>query len=70
MSASTSRQRLYRSKDERMLFGVCGGFGTYFDMDPTLVRLVFVLLTLATGIGLVIYLIMAIITPQEPEGAR
>jgi phage shock protein C len=53
-----------------MLFGVCGGFGTYFDMDPTLVRLVFVLLTLATGIGLVIYLIMAIITPQEPEGAR
>ena len=48
MSAPTSVERLYRSKSERMLFGVCGGFATYFDLDPTLVRLIFVLLTLAT----------------------
>ncbi len=68
MSTSTSRRRLYRSKDERMLFGVCGGFATYFDMDPTLVRLVFVLLTLATGIGLIVYLAMAVITPRDPAG--
>ena len=68
MSASTSRQRLYRSQSERMLFGVCGGLATYFDLDPTLVRLVIVLLTLATGIGLIVYIVMAIITPQDPAG--
>jgi phage shock protein C len=51
-----------------MLFGVCGGLATYFDLDPTLVRLVFVLLTLATGIGLIVYIVMAIITPQDPAG--
>ncbi len=66
MSAPTSVERLYRSKSERMLFGVCGGLATYFDLDPTLVRLIFVLLTLATGIGLIIYIVMAIITPQDP----
>lgn len=70
MSTSISRNRLYRSTDERMLFGVCGGFATYLDMDPTLVRLAIVLLTLASGIGLVIYFTMAIITPQEPEGTQ
>ena len=68
VSVSTSRQRLYRSRSERMLFGVCGGLATYFDLDPTLVRLVFVLLTLATGIGLIVYIVMAIITPQDPAG--
>ena len=51
-----------------MLFGICGGLGTYFDLDPTLVRLLFVLLTLATGIGLIVYLVLAIIMPQEPAG--
>ena len=66
MGAPTSVERLYRSKSERMLFGVCGGLATYFDLDPTLVRLIFVLLTLATGIGLIIYIVMAIITPQDP----
>ncbi len=66
MSTPTSVERLYRSKSERMLFGVCGGLATYFDLDPTLVRLIFVLLTLATGIGLIIYIVMAIITPQDP----
>ena len=68
MNASDSRRRLYRSKDERMLFGICGGIGTYFDLDPTLVRLLFVLLTLATGIGLIVYVVMAIIMPQDPAG--
>ena len=68
MNTSDSRRRLYRSEDERMLFGVCGGLGAYFDLDPTLVRLVFVLLTFATGIGLIVYLAMAIITPRDPAG--
>ena len=69
VSVSTSRQRLYRSRSERMLFGVCGGLATYFDLDPTLVRLVFCVAdALATGIGLIVYIVMAIITPQDPAG--
>ena len=60
----TMEKRLTRSKTNRMLFGVCGGIGEYFGIDPTLVRLAFVLLTLANGIGLVIYIILAIIMPS------
>lgn len=61
----TKEKRLTRSKSDRMVFGVCGGLGKYFGIDPTLVRLGFVLLALLDGIGVVIYIILAIITPQE-----
>jgi phage shock protein PspC (stress-responsive transcriptional regulator) len=60
----TMERRLTRSKTNRMIFGVCGGLGEYFGIDPTLVRLAFVLLTLANGVGLVIYIILAIIMPS------
>ena len=58
-------KRLTKSKSNRMLFGVCGGLGEYFGVDPTLVRLVFVLLALVDGIGIVLYIILAIIMPRE-----
>ena len=61
-------RRLYRSRKERMVAGVCGGLAEYFDIDPTIVRLVAVLLALAGGPGLVIYIVMAIIVPEEPVG--
>ncbi|MFO7646844.1 PspC domain-containing protein, partial [Halomonas campaniensis] len=48
-----------------MLFGVCAGVAHYFNIDPVIVRLLAVLLTLWNGIGLVIYLILALIMPQE-----
>ena len=55
-------RRLYRSRDERMVAGVAGGIAEYFNIDPTLVRLAFVALTLVGGgIGL-----LAIIMPLEP----
>lgn len=62
-----TEKRLKRSRSERMLFGVCGGLGKYFGVDPTLIRLAFVFLILLSGIfpGIVIYIIMAIIMPQE-----
>jgi phage shock protein C len=61
-------KRLYRSRDERMVAGVAGGIGEYLDLDPTLLRLAFVALTLAGGgSGLLAYLILAIIMPLEPE---
>jgi len=50
-----------------MLFGVCGGLGTYFSVDPTVVRLLFVLAFLLGGHGLLAYLIIALVVPIEPE---
>jgi phage shock protein C len=58
---------LYRSQDERMLAGVCGGIADYFKIDPTIVRLIFVALGFTSiGTWLLIYLVMAIIMPEEP----
>lgn len=59
-------KRLYKSEDNRILCGVCGGVGEYLGIDPTLVRLVWVLITLAAGAGLLLYIIAAIIMPREP----
>jgi phage shock protein C len=61
-------KRLYRSRDEQMLAGVCGGVAEYFDVDPTLIRLLFVLLALAGGPGLLAYLILWIVIPERPAG--
>ena len=59
-------KRLYRSRDERMVAGVCGGLAKYLNIDPTLVRLAFVGFTLAGGAGVLLYAILAIIIPLEP----
>lgn len=62
------RERLYRSRTERMFLGVAGGLGEWFDVDPSFVRIAFVLLTVAGGAGILIYIAMAIIVPERPEG--
>ena len=62
-------KRLYRSRNERMIAGVCGGIAEYFNIDPTLVRLVFVFAALAGGPGLIAYLIMLIVVPEEPSAS-
>lgn len=59
-------KRLTRSKSEKMIAGVCGGLAMYLGLDPTLVRLIFLLVSLAGGQGVLIYLLMWVITPQEP----
>jgi len=58
-------KRLYRSRDDRMICGVCGGLAKYFDLDPTIVRILFVLLVFANGLGILAYIIMAIVVPLE-----
>ena len=63
---STETQKLYRSRDERMIGGVCGGLGEFFGIDPTLIRLLFVLLTIFGGSGVLVYLVMLLIVPEEP----
>jgi phage shock protein PspC (stress-responsive transcriptional regulator) len=60
-------RRLYRSRTQRMIGGVCGGLGEYFDIDPTIVRLLFVVTAVAGGPGLLAYIIMLIVVPSEPE---
>ncbi len=60
-------KKLYRSSKERMIGGVCGGLGEYFAVDPTLIRLLFVAALLLGGHGLLIYLILLILVPAEPD---
>ena len=58
-------KRFYRSYD-RMLGGVCGGIAEYFDIDPTLVRLAYVVLTFGTAFsGIIVYLLLWIIMPER-----
>ena len=60
-------RRLYRSKYDRMIWGVCGGLAKYFNVDPAIIRVIMVLLIFAHGLGIVAYVILAIITPIEPS---
>lgn len=61
-------KKLYRSVRDRKLGGVCGGLGEYFGIDPTLVRLAWVLFGLLAGSGLLAYLIAWLVIPEAPEG--
>lgn len=60
-------KRLYRSRTDKVLGGVCGGFAEYFDVDPTLIRLFWVLLIFVNGVGILAYIIAWIIMPQKPK---
>ena len=60
-------KRLYKSADNKMLAGVCGGVADYFGIDPTLVRLGWVLFCALGGSGFLAYIIAAIIIPRNPQ---
>ena len=62
-------KRLYRSRDERIIWGVCGGIAKYFGVDPTFIRLIAVLTLFLALTGILIYIILAIIMPLEPAKA-
>ena len=59
-------KRLYKSNTNKVIDGVCGGIGEYFNIDPTLVRLAWVVFCALGGSGLLAYIIMAIIMPSRP----
>lgn len=59
-------KKLYRSNENRILFGVAGGLGEYFEVDPVWVRLALVVLALMGGPGLLAYLIMWLVVPRAP----
>lgn len=58
-------KRIYRSRRERMIGGVAGGIAEYFEIDPVIVRFVFIALTLFNGVGLVLYIVGMVIIPDE-----
>ena len=61
------KKKLYRSRENRIIGGVCGGIAEYFDIDPVLIRIIAVLTIFANGIGIIAYIIAWIIIPQNPE---
>ena len=62
-------KRLYKSATDKKLEGVCAGIAEYMDLDPTLIRLIYVVLTMFTGVipGVIAYVILALIVPKESE---
>ncbi len=63
---NVENRRLYRSRSDRMISGVAGGLGEYLNIDSTVVRLLFVFFALAGGPGLLVYLVMLLVVPEEP----
>jgi len=68
MSATPVR-RLYRSRTDRKLAGVCGGLAQYLGIDPVIPRLIWVAFVLAAGAGILAYLIFWVVVPQEPASS-
>ncbi len=61
-------KRLYRSKENKILAGILGGVGEYFDTDPVLVRLIYLIILIATGVvpGILIYILAIFVVPERP----
>jgi phage shock protein C len=66
VGAVLARKRLLRPKGDRKIAGVCAGFAEYFDLDVTMVRLVWLIVAVMTGVGLLAYPIAWIVMPDEP----
>ena len=60
-------KKLYKSSTNKMLCGVCGGIAEYFNIDPTIVRLIAVAIVLCMGTGLLAYIIAAIVMPNDTD---
>src|SRR5512133_1879133 len=68
--SSPGYHRMYRDTDNRIIGGVCAGMGAYWDVDPIIIRIIFVALVLAGGIGALIYLILYIVIPEAKTTAQ
>ena len=60
-------KKLYRSRTNKKLFGVCGGIAEYFEIDATVIRLLWVLAVVCAGAGILAYLLAALVMPVAPE---
>ncbi|UCG01422.1 MAG: PspC domain-containing protein [Candidatus Heimdallarchaeota archaeon] len=64
---SSRPKRFYRSREDRWIAGVCGGLGEYFNIDPILVRLGFIFITAVYGVGILVYILLAIFVEENPH---
>jgi len=62
-------KRIYRSRKNRIIFGVSGGLAEYFEVDPLLIRIFFIFLVFAGGSGVLLYILLAVLMPKEEGGA-
>ena len=62
-----SKKKLYKSRKNKMVGGVCGGLAEYLNMDPTIVRIIAAVLCLVKGVGIFVYLVMCIVMPYDDE---
>jgi phage shock protein PspC (stress-responsive transcriptional regulator) len=60
-------KKLYLSNADRKIGGVCGGLGEYFDVDPTVLRVIFLISCFLGGLGLIVYLVMWLVVPRNPK---
>ena len=60
-------KKLYRSKSDRKLAGVCGGLAEYLNIDPTIIRVIWAITSLFALVGIIAYVVCAVIIPEEPE---
>ena len=63
---TVQNNKLYRSRDDRMVSGVAAGLGKFLDIDPTIIRLLFVFSIFIGGSGILVYLVMMLVVPEEP----
>jgi phage shock protein PspC (stress-responsive transcriptional regulator) len=63
-------KKLYRSRTDRKIWGVCGGLAKYFDVDPTIVRVIAIASVFFTGAGIIAYIVMAIVVPLEDSAVN
>ena len=61
------KKRLYKIEEGKKLWGVCGGIAEYFDIDPTIIRLIWLIFIFCVGTGILAYIIAAIIMPKKSE---
>lgn len=63
-----TEKKLYRSRDAKMIAGVCGGLGKFFGIDPTIIRIIYIVLALFTTAfpGIILYIILMFVIPEEP----
>ena len=60
-------KKLYRSSTDKQIAGVCGGIAEFFNIDPTIVRLLWAFISLAYGTGIIAYIVCAIVIPERPK---
>lgn len=63
--ATETKKKLYRNTDDRKIAGVCSGIADYLDVDPTVIRLAWILLVCCAGVGVVAYIIAALVIPSD-----